>query len=37
MNEIATMWHPLAESSASEKLEAWASVKLLLMQKTLNP
>ncbi len=37
MNEIATMGHPLAESSASEKLEAWASVKLLLMQKALNP
>lgn len=37
MNEIATMWHPLAGSSASENLEAWASVKLLLMQKALNP
>ncbi len=36
MNEIATMEHPLAESSASENLEAWASVKLL-MQKALNP
>ncbi len=37
MNETATMEHPLAESSASENLEAWASVKLLLMQKALNP
>lgn len=37
MNEIATMGHSLAESSASEKLEAWANVKLLLMQKALNP
>ncbi|GIA29418.1 hypothetical protein VCSRO85_1848 [Vibrio cholerae] len=37
MNEIATMGHPLAESSVSENLEAWASIKLLLMQKALNP
>ncbi len=37
MNEIATMGHSLAESSASENLEAWASVKLLLVQKAFNP
>lgn len=37
MNEIATMGHSLAESSASENLESWASVKLLLVQKALNP
>lgn len=37
MNEIATMGHSLAESSASGKLEAWASIKLMLIQNLLNP